>query len=157
IIRLNNFDFDIVLQKLNDGHYRAMELKCTHAGHPLTKSGSGYYCTLHGSVFSEDGRVLKGPASEPMLHFKTAVENNQILIYLIYISIQISMKKHTLTAIFMNLFITAAMVGCTKDKSEPNQNIDELKVKVVNDFGEKLAVPLYNEFENSAANLKTLV
>src|SRR5690606_19191354 len=31
------------------------------------------------------------------------------------------------------------------------------KVKVVNDFGEKLAVPLYNEFENSAANLKTLV
>jgi len=83
IIRLNNFDFDIVLQKLNDGHYRAMELKCTHAGHPLTKSGSGYYCTLHGSVFSEDGRVLKGPASEPMLHFKTAVENNQILIYLI--------------------------------------------------------------------------
>lgn len=82
LLRVNNYNFDIALQKKETGEFTAMVLMCTHARHPLTKAGNGYYCTLHGSKFSGDGKVEKGPASEPMVHLKTAVLDNNVIITL---------------------------------------------------------------------------
>lgn len=82
LLRVNNYNFDIALQKEETGAFTAMVLMCTHARHPLTKAGSGYYCTLHGSKFSGDGKVEKGPASEPMVHLKTAIIDNNVIITL---------------------------------------------------------------------------
>jgi cytochrome b6-f complex iron-sulfur subunit len=82
LLRVNDYGYDIALQKQAGGTFTAMVLKCTHAGQPLTKAGSGYYCTLHGSKFAADGKVEKGPASEPMLHLKTTVVDNNIIITL---------------------------------------------------------------------------
>jgi cytochrome b6-f complex iron-sulfur subunit len=82
LLRVNNYNYDIALQKDVDGNFSAMVLMCTHARHPLTKAGSGYYCTLHGSKFSAAGKVEKGPASEPMVHLKTEVIDNNIIVTL---------------------------------------------------------------------------
>ena len=82
LLRVNNYNFDIALQKQETGEFTAMVLMCTHARHPLTKAGSGYYCTLHGSKFSGEGKVEKGPASEPMVHLKTTIIDNNVIITL---------------------------------------------------------------------------
>lgn len=82
LLRVNNYDYDIILQKRPDSSFLAMVLKCTHAGQPLTKAGSGYYCTLHGSKFSSEGKVEKGPASIPMPHLETALVANNIIVTL---------------------------------------------------------------------------
>lgn len=82
LLRVNNFNYDIGVQKMEDGTYTAMVLMCTHARHPLTKAGNGYYCTLHGSKFSGTGKVEKGPASTPMVHLATEVTGENLIITL---------------------------------------------------------------------------
>lgn len=83
LLRVNNYNYDIALQKQEDGTFNALVLMCTHAKHPLTKAGSGYFCTLHGSKFSEKGKVEKGPASRPMLHLQTEILNDDLIVTLI--------------------------------------------------------------------------
>jgi len=82
LLRVTNYNYDIALQKADDGTFTAMVLMCTHARHPLTKAGSGYYCTLHGSRFSSAGTVEKGPASQPMIHLKTEIIDNHVVVTL---------------------------------------------------------------------------
>ncbi|NNE47720.1 MAG: Rieske (2Fe-2S) protein [Rhodothermales bacterium] len=58
----------IFIQRKGNG-YRAMSAVCTHLGctvSPDEKTGRGFRCPCHGSVFDEDGRVLEGPAPTPL-------------------------------------------------------------------------------------------
>ena len=82
LLRVSDYSYDIALKKETDGTFTALLMKCTHAGQAVTKAGSGYYCTLHGSKFAADGSVLKGPASEPMIHLKTEIVDNNLVITL---------------------------------------------------------------------------
>jgi len=82
LLRVNGYNFDIAVQKKEDETYSAMMMVCTHAKHPLTKAGSGYYCTLHGSKFNGDGKVEKGPASKPMVQLQTEISEGDLLITL---------------------------------------------------------------------------
>ena len=83
IIRVSNYDYDFAIQKNKDGTYCTLLLMCTHAQNPLTKTGNTYYCTNHGSQFTHEGIVTKGPAERNLIQLKTTVENGQIYIYLI--------------------------------------------------------------------------
>lgn len=82
LVRVEKYDFDIAVRLLDDGSCLALLLKCTHAGHPLTKAGNGFYCTLHGSRFAADGSVKTGPASMPLVHLATATDKQSLIITL---------------------------------------------------------------------------
>jgi len=82
LVRLRNYDYDLAVQKNKDGTYETLVLMCTHASNPLTKTGNGYYCTLHGSAFDQEGYVTKGPAEKNMIKLNTTIKNDQILIQL---------------------------------------------------------------------------
>ena len=63
----------------------AVEDTCTHQGAPLhvgaVKLGPlpSVTCALHGSTFGlQDGRVLRGPATEPVLAYETRVQNGVV-------------------------------------------------------------------------------
>lgn len=80
IVRVSGHEYDIAVRQLEDGSYLALLLKCTHAGQPLTKTGSGFYCTLHGSQFSPEGIVKKGPAPKALTHLKTEILGDSLII-----------------------------------------------------------------------------
>ena len=82
MVRVAGYEYDIGLQKEKDGSFIALLLMCTHAGQALNKAGSGYYCTLHGSRFSQDGDVVKGPASHPLIHLPVSIIGQSIFINL---------------------------------------------------------------------------
>ena len=82
LVRVNNYNFDLAVQKKPDGTFETLVLECSHAGQPLTKTGNTYYCTLHGSQFSHEGKVLKGPADKDMKKLNTRIENNALIINL---------------------------------------------------------------------------
>lgn len=82
LVRVEKYDYDIAVRLLDDGNYLALLLKCTHAGHPLTKTGNGFYCTLHGSRFTANGTVTTGPASRPLAHLETTTDNKNVTITL---------------------------------------------------------------------------
>ena len=82
LVRVNNYNYDLAVQKNADGTFKVLVLKCTHASQPLTKTGNSYYCTLHGSQFSKAGVVMKGPAEKNMIELPTHISNNNLTIKL---------------------------------------------------------------------------
>jgi Rieske Fe-S protein len=66
LVKLKNFGYDVGLQKQPDGNYLALALICTHANNPLSKTGNGYTCSLHGSRFDASGDVKRGPAERSL-------------------------------------------------------------------------------------------
>lgn len=83
LVRVNNYEYDIAVREVSEGVFVALLMKCTHAGQPLTQTGSGFYCTLHGSRFSPTGIVENGPASSPLAHLPVSVENDRLILTLI--------------------------------------------------------------------------
>lgn len=82
IVRVANYNFDIALKR-NGTDCKAIVMMCSHAGHPLVRTGDGFFCTLHGSHFSGNGAVETGPASKPLMQLPVAINNNQIEITLL--------------------------------------------------------------------------
>ncbi|MBA3827419.1 MAG: Rieske (2Fe-2S) protein [Taibaiella sp.] len=85
LLRVDNYDYDIAIQKEKDGTYTALLLMCTHANQPLTRAGDNYYCTNHGSQFDHSGNVTKGPAEKHLVKLHTLVKDNELFIHLITI------------------------------------------------------------------------
>ncbi len=81
IIRSKGMEYDIALRRLSAGKYEALLLRCTHFSNPLTVSGQGYYCSLHGSRFDENGQVQNGPASVPLTQLPCSISGGNILIH----------------------------------------------------------------------------
>jgi cytochrome b6-f complex iron-sulfur subunit len=63
---------------------RALDDRCTHLGcrFKWDKSRNLFHCPCHGSEFTKEGSILKGPAKKPLprLYFKKAGENRVILV-----------------------------------------------------------------------------
>jgi nitrite reductase/ring-hydroxylating ferredoxin subunit len=55
----------IVLVRDEKGVY-ALSKVCTHLGCLVKRSGAGFDCPCHGSRFTADGTVEKGPAPQPL-------------------------------------------------------------------------------------------
>ncbi|SDD79965.1 Rieske Fe-S protein [Mucilaginibacter pineti] len=82
LVQPKNQYYNIGLKKETNGTYTALLLKCTHADNQLTPTGNGFKCDLHGSTFSNEGKVTTGPAERPLKKYTTEVVSNQIIIHL---------------------------------------------------------------------------
>jgi len=82
LISLKNSNFPICLYKTEEDTYVASLLKCTHRGCELNVGGGIYSCPCHGSEFSNEGKVLEGPADQDLKTFKTTTDNENIYIYI---------------------------------------------------------------------------
>jgi Rieske Fe-S protein len=82
IVRPEGWLYNIAVRKTGDEQYEALLLQCTHQQNQLLVNPNGFQCTLHGSLFTKDGRIVKGPAEFPLKSFPTSVEQGQLIIQL---------------------------------------------------------------------------
>ncbi len=82
IIRSEKLDYDILLVLNEANTPLALKMRCSHFDNILTANNKGLACNLHGSTFNLEGNVTKGPASRPLIRFKTTEENDSILIHI---------------------------------------------------------------------------
>lgn len=82
LVQPKSLYYNIGLKKESDGSYTALLLQCTHADNQLISVGSGFKCTLHGSTFDNEGRVINGPAERPLKKYQTQIISDQIIIHL---------------------------------------------------------------------------
>ena len=80
LVRPKEWQYDIAVQKKEDGTYSALLLQCTHMNNQLVSEQNGFYCSLHGSRFTNDGAVVKGPAEISLKKFKTIISNTDLII-----------------------------------------------------------------------------
>ena len=80
VIKHQSLAFPIAVVKVNPSSYRSFELKCTHQDNGLGVSNSGFFCSMHGSNFDLNGKVLTPPASRNLKEFTTQLSNDQIIV-----------------------------------------------------------------------------
>lgn len=80
IIEAQGLPRPVFVTKKTDGSYEALLLRCTHMNGKLNRTAEGFTCVLHGSRFSLDGKVLKGPAKEPLIRYAVTQEGDKLLI-----------------------------------------------------------------------------
>jgi len=75
--------FDDVIVVKSSGRIRVFSSHCTHLGCTLNKlENEELHCPCHGSVFTTDGRVVRGPAAENLkeLSFQVNSKTDELII-----------------------------------------------------------------------------
>jgi cytochrome b6-f complex iron-sulfur subunit len=63
--------------------FTAISLVCTHLGCTVEPDGQGFSCPCHGSQYSSEGLVLRGPAQKPLPTLRLEQNaNGQLTLYL---------------------------------------------------------------------------
>ncbi len=62
-------DIPAVLIHTESG-FTAISLVCTHLGCTVEQEVDGFSCPCHGSLYSDDGSLLRGPAQKPLPTFR---------------------------------------------------------------------------------------
>lgn len=72
----------IILVQESPDKVVALSAKCTHTGcvDDWKLDGKELVCTCHGSRFSLDGKVVKGPAKAPLPSYMAKIEGESVLI-----------------------------------------------------------------------------
>lgn len=82
VINNNQTEAPLYLRRLGNGDYRAFLMLCTHKGCTVKPAGAILICPCHGSEFSGEGVVLKGPATETLAEYPVTVDSDNIYIEL---------------------------------------------------------------------------
>lgn len=83
LLELVKTDSKILLIKKQGNTFTALNPVCTHRGCELIKRKDFLECPCHGSEFDLNGKVLKGPADDPLLSFAAEFDGkNTVTIFL---------------------------------------------------------------------------
>jgi Rieske Fe-S protein len=83
-IQLDVEDFvgPIVVVRLNFEEFAALSPICTHLGCTVKKERSFFRCPCHGSTYTLNGEVVRGPAKQRLSFFQTERIGDQLRIHL---------------------------------------------------------------------------
>jgi Rieske Fe-S protein len=65
----------------DDSGFYALSLICTHLGCTVTVTEDALACPCHGSRFDRQGKVVQGPANDPLARFELVENNGTIKVY----------------------------------------------------------------------------
>ncbi|MBL0175522.1 MAG: Rieske 2Fe-2S domain-containing protein [Ignavibacteria bacterium] len=76
------FPYSIALVKDGPAGMLALLLRCTHADAQLAPEARGYSCRMHGSKFTAQGSVTRGPAARDLERLRTEVRDAHVYIHI---------------------------------------------------------------------------
>ncbi len=79
---IENFEEPVVIVRLNREEFLALSPVCTHLGCVVKKERSFFRCPCHGSTYTLDGEVVRGPAQQRLSVFQTERIDNRLRISL---------------------------------------------------------------------------
>ncbi len=66
----------------SDTGFTALSLVCTHLGCTVESTGDGFRCPCHGSRYSEQGQVERGPARQNLRQLQVEINpDNHVLVH----------------------------------------------------------------------------
>ena len=72
----------IIVVRTGEEMYAAVSPTCTHLGCTVRKEPSFFRCPCHGSTYSLEGSVVRGPAEKALERYPVQFINNQLTILL---------------------------------------------------------------------------
>lgn len=80
-LRVDQVAVPITIARVADREYVALLPICTHLGCAVKKERSFFRCPCHGSTYSLDGTVVRGPAEESLTRYITELLNETLTIH----------------------------------------------------------------------------
>lgn len=73
----------IIVARLSITEFTALSRACTHAGTPVNYRANeqDFLCPNHGSIFSVNGSVVRGPATSALRKFNTELNGNLLRVF----------------------------------------------------------------------------
>ena len=72
----------LIVVRKDAGSAVAVSSKCTHLGCTVRKEPSFFRCPCHGSTYTLEGEVVRGPAEFPLDRYDAKIEGDEIIITL---------------------------------------------------------------------------
>ncbi len=69
-----------ILVRSDESTFRALSSVCTHLGCDVRLNRFGFRCPCHGSAFDFTGKVVTGPASEPLAAYPIVKEGDRLIV-----------------------------------------------------------------------------
>ncbi len=82
LLRTEKLNFPICVYRLDENHYSALYMECTHNHCELNPNGDFLVCPCHGSEFNNKGQVQNPPAENDLQTFKVIVDHENIYVQL---------------------------------------------------------------------------
>ncbi|MBP9080707.1 MAG: Rieske (2Fe-2S) protein [Flavobacteriales bacterium] len=82
VVDVQGLPAPIVVFRNGEHNHIALLMRCTHRGAELQLAGDRLDCPAHGSVFSDQGEVMEGPADAPLRRFPVTASGTDLLIRL---------------------------------------------------------------------------
>lgn len=81
LVETSGLRFPIFVHESAPGEYSAVLTRCMHRGCTVEPAAGRLVCPCHGSEYTPDGVVLKGPTERPLIRFpvRTDAQNLYIL------------------------------------------------------------------------------
>lgn len=73
LVRAAGLEEPVLILMAEDSGFQAVGARCTHLGCQVRPSRSFLLCPCHGSTFSWDGAVVRGPAQKPLAQYPVEV------------------------------------------------------------------------------------
>ncbi|MBO3463819.1 Rieske 2Fe-2S domain-containing protein [Aetokthonos hydrillicola Thurmond2011] len=72
----------LVVGRSKSSNLVAVDPTCTHKGCTVEWKGDAkkFQCPCHGAEYGADGKVLKGPANDPLKTYSAKIEGNSVLV-----------------------------------------------------------------------------
>ncbi|MCP6760531.1 MAG: ubiquinol-cytochrome c reductase iron-sulfur subunit [Fischerella sp. CENA71] len=72
----------VIKDSANTSNLIAVNPTCTHKGCIVgwNKGQNAFVCPCHGSKYASDGKVINGPADQPLSTYTAKVEDNEVLV-----------------------------------------------------------------------------
>lgn len=80
LLKPAEFQFPIVIYKINETEYKTIYMQCSHQGCELNAYEAALVCPCHGAEFNNKGEVTQGPAENNLKTFATTHDDETIYI-----------------------------------------------------------------------------
>lgn len=78
---VESFPDPIIVVRKNETEFLALSPICTHLGCTVRKESLFFRCPCHGSTYSLDGKVVRGPAERPLAAYMTELVDHRLIIH----------------------------------------------------------------------------
>ena len=72
----------IHVRRVGDGKFSAVLTRCMHRGCQVEAAADRFVCPCHGSEYTLDGQVLKGPTERPLVRYRVTSDDSRIFIHI---------------------------------------------------------------------------
>lgn len=83
LVKTDRLPFPLGVFRFDEDRYAASYLECTHQQCEIAPEGDYLQCPCHGSEFSNEGKLQKGPAEADLKTFRITTDAQNIYIHLL--------------------------------------------------------------------------